>query len=328
MAICGRCSGPAKESGNVCHHCVENVGRGYNEETEQLDKRVASLEQAMERLEARRREGWVTGEQGTFEEAERAEREQEERVKKAREAERSAERAVALRRREAERIKEEEEGASEEAGVAARKTEVMIQRKKCLESRSLRAERLANRLASINPLFEAFRVTPSESPGPTVNNLRLTKGNSREDVPWRESNAAWGHLVLLLSAIDGIGGLQEAGASGGRCYTPFPMGSRSRILASESLGKKVKEVTHELWGPPNPFSNAFDRAMAAFNSCVSEMATHAPPGFHLPHRAEGSQVGNAELKLSLSGEKFAASLRLLLENVCALQWFASSHAGT
>jgi hypothetical protein len=330
---CRNCASAADPSQSLCSTCVHSLGNDDQRHALELEESAAALEAACLRASPDR----TSAQPAAI--AEHAESEARALLANANESANSADRELANA---SDRLASAEADEKHLALCAASEyilASTLSSNRASLAHIAENTEAHASSLRHRSMLFHAFvlDVAPPSyapsSPAACVNNMRLC-GKS---VPWREANAAWGHLALLLSALQA----KTPSSVGSKFFSVdvLPTGSQATLVhrvhvpAGPNSFQQQKH-SHVLAGPPRLFSSAFDRAVSTLSLCTAEIACAAcacdrhagrRPAFSLPNAIEsnGAVVGGRQLKLSDGAERFASAVQMLVSNLMHLQsWFA------
>ncbi|SCU89456.1 LAFA_0E18184g1_1 [Lachancea sp. 'fantastica'] len=186
-----------------------------------------------------------------------------------------------------------------------------------------------DRLRKTNIFNETFRIS-HDGPFGTINGLRLG-GLDETPVPWQETNAAFGQLILLLATMCARLKFKPAG------YILRPMGSYSRV-------EQFDPTTQE-WNSCEAFSNggfklgkffhketSFDRAMVSIMDVIAQITTHLSverqgdsEEIELPYTMHGDKINGMAIKLygNKPGPEWTTACKFLLTNAKWLLAFSS-----
>ncbi|SCU93699.1 LAME_0F04698g1_1 [Lachancea meyersii CBS 8951] len=186
-----------------------------------------------------------------------------------------------------------------------------------------------DRLRKTNIFNETFRIS-HDGPFGTINGLRLG-GLDEVPVPWQETNAALGQLILLLATMCSRVHFKPAG------YILRPMGSYSRI-------EQFDPTTQE-WHSCEAFSNggfklgkffhketSFDRAMVSILDVIGQITSHLSlerpadsEEIELPYTMHGDKINGMAIRLcgNKPGPEWTTACKFLLTNAKWLLAFSS-----
>lgn len=337
MLICATCGQKGADSAkSVCTACVKLLGQNDAQRAYELEERSATLEAAMQRASDSLSLPAVPSERNHDDRdvAEQAEQAASDRLVAALEDEKAADAERVQSHNRLSNAQAEAKRLALHASAEYVTAFTLSDIRASLASVATATEAFSTSLSGQSLLLHAFVLDITHPAGiARINSMRLC-GKS---TPWREANAAWGHVALLISALQAKTPTHLAGSL--FSIDVLPTGSQATLVQRVEVpaGKNTKQIqkhSHALAGPPRLFSSAFDRATAVVALSTAELASVAYacdtdagryPAFSLPHAIEnnGTAVGGRQLKLSDGPERFSAACQLLVSNLLHIQhWWS------
>jgi len=172
------------------------------------------------------------------------------------------------------------------------------------------------RTQKINVLNDVFNISAEYEVG-TINNLKIGRLLNSPSIVWDETNAALGHVILLISILEF------------RCkfdnkkVRMKPFGNFSQVCRLAEDGRENKEETYEIFGPPKDeikFNKAHEillEAQKMLHDNINEKFAKMPGGqtYELPHRIYGDQIEGRPFKFTSSRlEKWTEVFKYFLTN--------------
>lgn len=189
--------------------------------------------------------------------------------------------------------------------------EEMTQRARSLSTRQQQLNQKLERLKHTNVCNDAFFIW-FDGPFGTINGFRLGRLPS-QPVEYAEINAAWGQAAMLLATIE----KRHKGFKFQR-FRVVPMGSYSRLGPHGDLSHPLP--LH--WDGGSWRKTSYNRAMAAFLSCLDELGIYASAHdrtIQMPYAIKGKIIGDHSIELG-DWYNWTCALKYLLTN---LKWLVA-----